>query len=1015
MCRRRPRAKFQRVSHREPPVAVGDRSWWAGGLTLHERLTAPGPAPRDHAESARLRLEQWRSAHGAPDRDWLGRRLAETGLDEAALTGLLGEAPEELAARVHRPDWADYVATALRWRVRASEAAENWVEVLAGALWPLVRAACRQLGEGPLTEEFGKRLGARLVRVAARTLVLELNRARARGDLTGQTPTERFADFARGLDLPGLLTTYPVLARLLAQSCQHAVAAHRELLERLDADRAVVVRELLDGTDPGELVSVLADSGDAHRRGRSVAVLVFADGRRVVYKPRPLDLHEHFGQLLDWLNGKVPELGLRGVRLVTRQGYGWLEFVESRPCGSVAEVSRFYHRQGALVALLYALDGTDTHYENLIACGDQPVLVDVETLFHPTLPPVSASGEDPAAAALLRSVQRTCLLPQVLLGDNGALDVSGLGGDRDAHLPVDSADWAAAGTDTMHLVRRTLRSAGALNRPRLGELEPEPGDYQSVLLNGFRAVYDGIVAHREELSELLAGFAEDEVRYVARPSQLYGTLLDESTHPDVLRDALDRDRVFDLLWTDSLRDPLHWRLVPHEIADLWAGDVPLFTCRPGSRDLWAADGSPVGQALPVSGLSSVRAKLSRMGEVDRHAQEWLIAAAFATRPGPVPHRSAEALPGHLTAEVPDPQRLLAAACGIADELLARAHPGQDRVNWLGLELVDERQWLVLPMGAGLANGYTGVALFLAQLAELTGAPRYVDLAVDALRPLPALLSSLAANRELGAAVGSGGFHGLGGICYALARLSGLLAGANLTDTLRLALDLATDLERTTGSDEPADVAEGLAGGLAAMLAVHRETGLAQAGDLAIRYADRLTSGVHRTSTGAGFARGPAGVGWALRRLAATIGSERHERAANEFGHGTDIEGQGWCTGLAGLVLAEREPQQVSLLAEQPPLRDLSLCHGELGVLDALAALASRGDQAAEAARNRRAGLLLGSLSQYGPRCGTPDGVPTPGLLSGLAGIGYGLLRLGFAHVPSVLQLDTTNSTRSQLG
>ncbi|HEY0636728.1 MAG TPA: hypothetical protein VGD67_03710, partial [Pseudonocardiaceae bacterium] len=76
-----------------------------------------------------------------------------------------------------------------------------------------------------------------------------------------------------------------------------------------------------------------------------------------------------------------------------------------------------------------------------------------------------------------------------------------------------------------------------------------------------------------------------------------------------------------------------------------------------------------------------------------------------------------------------------------------------------------------------------------------------------------------------------------------------------------------------------------------------------------------------------------------------------------------------------------------------------------------AAYDTAGDDAAgrAAAELRRAtGRLLGSMDRYGPRCGTPDAVPTPGLLSGLAGIGYGLLRLGFRErVPSVLLLDPT--------
>ena len=42
------------------------------------------------------------------------------------------------------------------------------------------------------------------------------------------------------------------------------------------------------------------------------------------------------------------------------------------------------------------------------------------------------------------------------------------------------------------------------------------------------------------------------------------------------------------------------------------------------------------------------------------------------------------------------------------------------MNWLGLQLVEDTRWMLLPMGGSLADGYLGVALFLAQLAELPG-------------------------------------------------------------------------------------------------------------------------------------------------------------------------------------------------------------------------------------------------------------------------------------------------------
>ncbi|NDZ55910.1 hypothetical protein G3I47_01225, partial [Streptomyces anulatus] len=51
--------------------------------------------------------------------------------------------------------------------------------------------------------------------------------------------------------------------------------------------------------------------------------------------------------------------------------------------------------------------------------------------------------------------------------------------------------------------------------------------------------------------------------------------------------------------------------------------------------------------------------------------------------------------------------------------------------------------------------------------------------------------------------------------------------------------------------------------------------------------------------------------------------------------------------------------------------------------------------AARPAWMRRAGTLLASADRAGPQCGTPGRVPHPGLLTGLSGIGHGLLRAGF--------------------
>jgi lantibiotic modifying enzyme len=569
-------------------------------------------------------------------------------------------------------------------------------------------------------------------------------------------------------------------------------------------------------------------------------------------------------------------------------------------------------------------------------------------------------------------VQRTGLLPITM---DGSVDVSGLSG--------------GTGVD-------------ARNLPHLDGRVLDVAHHDKALLDGFRQAYDTITRHRTEFAERLASFADVEVRVAVRHSRGYVTLLAESTRPELLRDGIERDRVFDLLWTESTHHPLRWRAAPHEQADLWAMDVPLFTTRPGSADLWSSDGQHLPGALTAPTLAVARERVDAMGDMDRRDQEWVIAAALATRAPAGGHHAAPAR-GHLAGTAAPPERLLAAACGLADQIVARGLEAGDRLNWLGVEPVDDRQWMVLPMGAGLATGYVGVALFLAEVSELSEIARYGEAARRALGATPRMFAMLAERPDLVAAVGCGGLHGFGGIAYGLARLTTLLGDDELRAVTRTAVELAARAASTPGAP---GIATGDAGCLAAMTAVHAELGLVEAATLADACAKRLAGHVRDTDVAGGFAEGAAGIALAL--------SGRDADAARlALSHATAEPGDlSWCTGLAGLAVAGAA-DPTPLLTDRPVLTDLSLCHGELGIAEALTVLATTGDRPERVAapRRRRAGLVLDAIHQYGASCGTPDGVPTPGLLSGFAGIGYGLLRLGFAErVPSALLFEPSRST-----
>jgi lantibiotic modifying enzyme len=968
------------------PRAGSPRSgWWAPGLALAERPVPSGEAPALGGRSGE-RVARWRAGYGPTG--GFAARLATVGLDEDSLHLLLAETPADLAARTQPPAWVGTVERALLaarpervaepdWRGAFTVVLRPFVTNAVAELTAMACATARHADLPAIAERCAERLSRALLDLATRTLLHELNLRLSAGTVASAN------DFAAALTEPtalaDLLGAYPVLARLLAQTADQHTAATVELLGRFSADRADIVASLLDGVDPGELSDVDTGAGDRHRRGRSVAVLTFDDGRRVVYKPRDLIAHERFGGVLAWLNDALPGLDLYVVPALVGDGYGWLAHVPSRPLADLAAADRFYRRQGALLALLHALYAADIHLENVIACGDQPVLVDVETLFHPSLA-AGTGAVDPAARLLSDSVQRTGLLPITVVGQQGSADLSGLGGS-------------------------------AANRPRLDGRALDVVDHERALLDGFRAAYDTITRRREEFIGLLDGFADVEVRVAVRHSRGYLTLLAESTRPELLRDALDRDAAFDVLWTESAHHPLRWLACRLEQRDLWATDVPLFTTRPASADLWGSDGQRLPAALPEAGLDTARARVRAMGDVDRRDQEWVISAALATRAPAGAHRGTETR-GRLATTAATPERLLAAACAVADQIVAHTLDEGERLNWLGIELVEDRQWMVLPMGAGLANGHVGVALFLAQISQLSGIARYGEVARRALRAVPDTLAALATRQDLVAAVGCGGLHGFGGIAYGLARLTTLLADDELRAATATSVRLAAMAAGTPGG---LGIATGGAGCLAAMTAVHAELGLAEAatlaGDCARQLAEMLRRADGRGGTrdgDGGFANGAAGVAWALSPHdadAARLARANARSAADDLG---------WCSGLAGLALAGAA-DPAPLLADRPVLADLSLCHGELGIAEALTALATGGQhqEQAAAARRKHAGLVLDAIHHHGATCGVPREVPTPGLLNGLAGIGYGLLRLGFDdQVPSVLLFEPTGQNTS---
>ncbi|MDY7228270.1 type 2 lanthipeptide synthetase LanM family protein [Hyalangium sp. s54d21] len=973
------------------------------------------------------------------------------------------------------PEWACAVRESLEARLPESPRLalpSHWKSKPGGEFWgfiePLIRRAHAKLEAGankllrarvhvPLSREsLGDLLMSclpdDLLKAMLRTLVLELNVARLQEQLKGQSPQERYREFAARISTAesalALFAEYPILARQLVSYADDWCRTTLELLERLCQDWPLITRAFEEADPSGVLVGIDGGAGDKHRGRASVALLRFSTGFQLVYKPRSLAVDLHFQELLGTFNEWGFQPTFRRLRVLDRGAYGWVERIDARGCGSLAEVQRFYRRQGGYLAVLYTLRATDIHFENIIANGEHPTLVDLESVIHP----VVKRNDLGAGDFLSESILQVGLLP-IRIWENESspgIDVSALGVEEGQLTPRADPYWSGSGTDQMRMTRKHRKFSGQGHHRPTFEGRPIPAlEHVAEIVGGFEDMYRLILSRRSELladDGPLRRFERDEIRVLLRPTVLYSLMLQESSHPDFLRDELDRERFFDKLWVQAQERAYLRRVISAEKADLRRGDIPAFMTLPGSRDLWTSTGERLPDFLAESAMSQVHARLEDLGEGDLKQQLWFIHASLAIlSTSNVEHERSPALEPtsaptrHITAE-----RVRRLATLIGDRLCDVAMEEGDDVHWLGLVPNRHRQYTIASLNENLYSGTSGIALFLAYLGQITGEARYTQMAHRACR---AILQKLREQRLV--VEGIGAFEGLGGIVYTLHHLAALWDQPKfLTDAQSLFRLISERIE----GDERLDVMGGAAGCLLALSTLWRREPSEELRGLMLRCGERIEQRAVQTAQGTGWlttgesnqpltglSHGAAGIAAALFELSAIEGTERFRKLAleglhyerslfsPEHGNWPDVRTESerfarfnWCHGAPGIGLArlrilghEETPElraEIEIAVRTTLAhgfgRNHSLCHGDLGNLDLLlAANASLPSLHVQGELDRLAAKIVEDIEARGARSGLPLGVETPGLMVGLSGIGLGLLRIAAPErVPSVLSL-----------
>ncbi len=1002
-----------------------------------------------------MRLRRWLDSPAFSEPPVFEHFLQSNRLTEASLSYRLGLTPPigpggseaqawsvALAETVEPPPSTEHEPGVGAYLNAVQPLIDNALRRLRGEIDVLNRGAGYSLVDSSVLEPLVDALGEQLLLVIIKPLTLELHIARMAGTLGGDTSAERFKYFTEGLCRRQMrervFSQYPVMLKRSVRICDQWVDSIQEFLRRTVRDLPVLNRKF--GVD-SKLISAQLSVGDAHHQGRRVVIATFGGGRRLVYKPRPMTAAVRFQELVGWLNERGLDPELRTFRVLDVGAYGWSEFVETSDCQSADDVATFYRRVGALLAVLHVVRGTDAHFDNLIACGSHPVLIDLETVFQPHLEDDSGGfGNEHCLAAAAKSVLTVGLLPTPIRVANQLVDISGLGARPEHPTPLLTMGFDASGTDAMRVTKVQFALDASSHLPMLDGKFHMATSHVEPLVAGFSSAYRMMMANASEMSDPtgpIAAFGDCEVRILLRPTATYASLLQESNHPMALTDGTEADRVLGQIWSGVASSSILQKTVLHEFNQLQQGDIPFFSCRADGTTVLSGDDRELESVLSTSGVDAVRSRLARMSEADLSLQEWIIRASMACL-GEM---------GDAPFAPESPLRRDSSAAGLAkDALLATCVTSGSRASWLTLApTVTGRSdasldHYIAEVGIDLYDGLAGIALFLIAYAKQTNDKQALQVGDQVLNELDRRVQVSSSFQPVGA------FTGLSGIVYVYAHIAHLVPEKSAE--LRAKSDtLLSLIEAKLRVDPACDLMSGRAGVMLCLLAAYNVWSIRNYLDLAVECGKDLVGWLGqppyretprlRIANQRGMSHGYAGIAMALATIGATAGEKPLTQAALELtrlessliasGDWTDpgdehhAKQATWCHGAPGIALARLvtlghtldpwvEQEARSALAkclEAPVLDSESLCHGSLGNLDTLihAAATFPGELLWSDEVRRRVSELRLTLEHRGLRCARPNYVNVPGLMTGLSGIGYGVLRLASPEVfPSVLAL-----------
>lgn len=847
-----------------------------------------------------------------------------------------------------------------------------------------------------------------------KVFIIELNSAKTDSMLKGDTGEERFKYFIKNFfesknQLLRFYYEYPVLTRLVTTKTKFMLDFITQALENID-NNYEDIQNLYTGKELKVVEEISASEGDSHEQGKSVIIFTFDDNTKLIYKPRDLRVIEAYNEFIDWINKSSGLLDIAKTNGIYYDNYSFEKFVEYKECDNEQHIKNYYRRFGHVVALAHTLSTNDLHSENLIAAGQYPTIIDLETIIQAE-PQLEMSSKERAGAVIkqdifMNSVQFTALLPQIVFNNNKegkGIDISALDG-KASKLPFKILSPVNIKTDEYRLDYQYHMTEGSNNIPILNGKPIYFNEYKDEISLGFKEMMKFFMDSKDLLlseDSKLNLFRGKIVRNVLKGTQLYMNMLNYSSHPNYSQDMLAREKLIENIWSYPYKNK---EVIKHEYNDMMYDDIPVFFSYTDSKDILSSDKSIIKDYFPESGLSKVYQRIGKLSIEEIQKQKSILEVTLGKYDDVI--KDLKGNRDYLNSSNLDID-VLKEAKEIGDFIISKGVYSEqgNQISWADITMSgkDRTKWEASNIDCSVYDGLSGVALFFLELYSASKEDKYFEVYEK---------SMASAIRE---ADFDNNISAYGGKVSILFPILNEIQKTGKSKFSYYIEDIKTFIKEKINDTEEMDWLGGNAGVIALMLNTYELLSDKECLDISIELGKKILSNVNiQELNDVGYAHGCSGIAVALIRLYECCDNKDFLDKANklikrerELVSDKDYKEQSkWCWGSTGIGLNRLEiykkyndksmlpeiEHSVQMIEETMKKNDC-LCHGNMSDIELLNQYSQLISDKNDLINKKLSDVYLNKIKSenYSVRC-MPQ-FTSVSLFTGLSGIGYQLLRL----------------------